>query len=566
MDKLSNFSNNKKVPVFGIDLGTTNSAISIVDNNGIAKCLELDNGKTTMPSCVLWDSNKDEFIVGDKAYAKRYQSNVCYSVKRLMGSDELVTFEHAGKKITKTPAEVSAIILKGLVSKVKLYKDIKDVVITVPAGFNINQIEATKKAADLAGLNLLGIMREPTAASLVYRLDKEPGNILVYDLGGGTFDVSIVNVKKGSSGDSDLLDFLGMGDDETESKDSITVINTRGNNKLGGDDLDREIYSLMENKLKTHYGITPKMIRREDKEKLILKLEQYKKSADYANTDIYLDWTLTNGKKFQGMISFTMEDFEKATKKIYRKTKVYIDDVLKSSNVNIHSIVLVGGSTKNVLLQKMLKDDYPGVNVCNYLNPDEAVSLGASVQAKRLKYGSDTLEVFDVTSNPIGVLSDGRVKTLIEKNQSLPCTITKTFTTSVDNQQFVDVKVYEGSSIYHQECEYLGDLVVRGLPKGKAGTIAVVVTLTVDSDGLLQVETLIDGKRNKVTLMNILGKKMEVEDKRSLILFDKWYEIANSLDEPYRSELNNLIEEAKQEPAKKVQVAKYIAKLNKRGK
>lgn len=566
MDKLSNFSNNKKVPVFGIDLGTTNSAISIVDNNGIAKCLELDNGKTTMPSCVLWDSNKDEFIVGDKAYAKRYQSNVCYSVKRLMGSDELVTFEHAGKKITKTPAEVSAIILKGLVSKVKLYKDIKDVVITVPAGFNINQIEATKKAADLAGLNLLGIMREPTAASLVYRLDKEPGNILVYDLGGGTFDVSIVNVKKGSSGDSDLLDFLGMGDDETESKDSITVINTRGNNKLGGDDLDREIYSLMENKLKTHYGITPKMIRREDKEKLILKLEQYKKSADYANTDIYLDWTLTNGKKFQGMISFTMEDFEKATKKIYRKTKVYIDDVLKSSNVNIHSIVLVGGSTKNVLLQKMLKDDYPGVNVCNYLNPDEAVSLGASVQAKRLKYGSDTLEVFDVTSNPIGVLSDGRVKTLIEKNQSLPCTITKTFTTSVDNQQFVDVKVYEGSSIYHQECEYLGDLVVRGLPKGKAGTIAVVVTLTVDSDGLLQVETLIDGKRSKVTLMNILGKKMEVEDKRSLILFDKWYEIANSLDEPYRSELNNLIEEAKQEPAKKVQVAKYIAKLNKRGK
>lgn len=566
MDKLSNFSNNKKVPVFGIDLGTTNSAISIVDNNGIAKCLELDNGKTTMPSCVLWDSNKDEFIVGDKAYAKRYQSNVCYSVKRLMGSDELVTFEHAGKKITKTPAEVSAIILKGLVSKVKLYKDIKDVVITVPAGFNINQIEATKKAADLAGLNLLGIMREPTAASLVYRLDKEPGNILVYDLGGGTFDVSIVNVKKGSSGDSDLLDFLGMGDDETESKDSITVINTRGNNKLGGDDLDREIYSLMENKLKTNYGITPKMIRREDKEKLILKLEQYKKSADYANTDIYLDWTLTNGKKFQGMISFTMEDFEKATKKIYRKTKVYIDDVLKSSNVNIHSIVLVGGSTKNVLLQKMLKDDYPGVNVCNYLNPDEAVSLGASVQAKRLKYGSDTLEVFDVTSNPIGVLSDGRVKTLIEKNQSLPCTITKTFTTSVDDQQFVDVKVYEGSSIYHQECEYLGDLVVRGLPKGKAGTIAVVVTLTVDSDGLLQVETLIDGKRNKVTLMNILGKKMEVEDKRSLILFDKWYEIANSLDEPYRSELNNLIEEAKQEPAKKVQVAKYIAKLNKRGK
>ena len=566
MDKLSNFGNNKKVPVFGIDLGTTNSAISIVDNNGIAKCLELDNGKTTMPSCVLWDSNKDEFIVGDKAYAKRYQSNVCYSVKRLMGSDELVTFEHAGKKITKTPTEVSAIILKGLVSKVKLYKDIKDVVITVPAGFNINQIEATKKAADLAGLNLLGIMREPTAASLVYRLDKEPGNILVYDLGGGTFDVSIVNVKKGSSGDSDLLDFLGMGDDETESKDSITVINTRGNNKLGGDDLDREIYSLMENKLKTHYGITPKMIRREDKEKLILKLEQYKKSADYANTDIYLDWTLTNGKKFQGMISFTMEDFEKATKKIYRKTKVYIDDVLKSSNVNIHSIVLVGGSTKNVLLQKMLKDDYPGVNVCNYLNPDEAVSLGASVQAKRLKYGSDTLEVFDVTSNPIGVLSDGRVKTLIEKNQSLPCTITKTFTTSVDDQQFVDIKVYEGSSIYHQECEYLGDLVVRGLPKGKAGTIAVVVTLTVDSDGLLQVETLIDGKRSKVTLMNILGKKMEVEDKRSLILFDKWYEIANSLDEPYRSELNNLIEEAKQEPAKKVQVAKYIAKLNKRGK
>ena len=564
MSKLNNFSKSTKVPVFGIDLGTTNSAISIVDNSGIANCLELDNGKTTMPSCVLWDSNSGEFIVGDKAYAQRYKSNACYSVKRLMGTDKIITFEHAGKKITKTPAEVSAIILKGLISKVKMYKDIEEVVITVPAGFNIRQIEDTKKAAELAGLKVLNIMREPTAASLVYRLDKEPGNILVYDLGGGTFDVSIVNVKKGSSGESDLLSVLGMSGDN--SKDSITVIDTRGNNKLGGDDLDQEIYSILENKIIDKFGISSKLIGREDKEKLILKIEQYKKSADYSSVEIYLDWVLTNGKKIKGTVDFTTDDFRLATKKIYKKTKVYINEVLKSSNINIHSIVLVGGSTKNVLLQQMLKEDYPDCNVCNYLNPDEAVSLGAAVQAKRLKYGSDTLEVFDVTSNPIGVLSDGRVTPLIEKNQSLPCTITKTFTTSIDNQKFVDICVYEGSSIYPQECEYLGDLVVKGLPKAKAGTLAIVVTLVVDSDGLLQVETTIDGKKNKVTLMNILGKKLEVEDKKSLILFDRWYSYANKLEEPFKSELLDLINEAKTEPGKKLAVVKYISKISKQEK
>lgn len=565
MNNLNTFTKQSDSPAFGIDLGTTNSCIAVVDNSGIAKTIKLSNGKMTMPSCVLWDSNKNEFIVGDEAYKERWRSNACYSVKRLMGSDSIVTFKHAGKKVTKTPVEVSSLILNGLVDLAsESYKNIKDVVITVPAEFNTKQVEDTKKAADLAGLNVLSIMREPTAATLVYRLDQTPGNVLVYDLGGGTFDVSIVSIEKATPGDSALLGLLGIEDDDSSNKDSITVKATRGNTTLGGDDLDKEVYKIFEKRMKSH-NVPVNLISSEDKEKLVLKIEGYKKIEGFSNVEIMLDLQLTNGQTYKGSEFLTEDDFIDGTRVVYLATKKYIDDVLTSSRSSVSKIVLVGGSTWNKHLREMISYDYPDTDVCCYLNPDESVADGAAINAKRIKFGSDDLEVFDVTSNSIGCLADGRVTSIIDKNQSIPCVQTKSLATSVDDQSQINVEIYEGSSIYPQEDLYLGNLVIKDIPKGKAGTVGVSVILSIDDSGLLTCEAQVGNKRKKVELMNILGRKVEKSDSdnKDSIIFDKWYSYANSLDSPSKEELTDLIDEARVEPNGKERVAKYISKLRK---
>lgn len=565
MNNLGNFTKQIDSPAFGIDLGTTNSCIAVVDNSGLAKTIELSNGKMTMPSCVLWDSNKDEFIVGDEAYKERWRSNACYSIKRLMGSDSIISFTHAGRKVTKTPVEISSMILRGLVDLAsESYKNIKDVVITVPAEFNTRQVEDTNKAASLAGLNVLGIMREPTAATLVYRLDQNPGNVLVYDLGGGTFDVSIVSIEKASSGESDLLGLLGVESKDAPSKDSITVKATRGSTTLGGDDLDREVYKIFEKRMKSN-GVPVNLISKEDKEKLVLKIEGYKKFGEFSNVKIMLELQLTNGETFSGSEYLSSGDFVDGTRVVYTATKKYIDDVLTSSRSSIDKIVLVGGSTWNKNLREMISYDYPGVDVCAYLNPDESVAEGAAINAKRIKFGSDDLEVFDVTSSAIGCLADGRVTPIIDKNQSIPCVQTKSLATTVDNQSQINVEIYEGSSIYPQEDLYLGNLIIKDIPKGKAGTIGVSVILSIDDSGLLTCEALVGDKRKKVELLNILGRKVEKSDSdsRDSIIFSKWYKYANGLEDPHKEELIDLIDEARETPNGKELVVKYITKLRK---
>lgn len=555
-------SNNieKNSPAYGIDLGTTNSCIGIVGNSEIPSIIELDDRKVTMPSCVLWDGNKDEFIVGEEAYKQRYKPNACYSVKRLMGSGEIVKFVHGKKRISKSPAEVSSIILKGLIKKAStVYKDIKDVVITVPADFKTPQIKDTLLAAEMAGLNVLNIMKEPTAASLVYKLDKKPGTVLVYDLGGGTFDVSIVNITKSNSGKSSFLDVLGVAD---SSKDVVTVLATKGNSKLGGDDLDRMMWEVVENKLSL-LGCPVSKIKDEDREKLTLKLENLKKIDNFLNFTLKIDFTLKTGIKFTGDVVFTRDDYIYCTRKLFNLTKPYINDVIKMSKLNISSIVLVGGSTKNEHLRKMITDEYPNVDIYKYLNPDESVALGAAIQAKRLKFGSDTLEIFDVISNPIGIRASNKVIRLIDKNQSIPYSNQKMFSTMVDDQKSVSVEVYEGTGMYPCDNTYLGNLVIEDLPKGKAGTVGVIVQLGVDSSGLLICKAKhTDGEWKEAKLVNILGKTVEVENKGSAIKYEKWFNFANSLDEPKRSELISLIEAARVQPYAQQSVIKFIRKCS----
>lgn len=560
----SNISPNT-LPAFGIDLGTTNSCICVVSNSGVSKSIALDErGSVTMPSCVLWDGNKNEFIVGEVAYVNRNKPNACYSVKRLMGTDKVVTFTHGKKKITKTPAEVSALILAELVKRAsRIHKGIKDVVITVPAEFSTKQVADTLLAAEIAELNVLNIMREPTAASLVYKLDQKPGNVLVYDLGGGTFDVSVVSIEKGSSGESDVFNLLGI--ESEKSKDSVTVRGTRGNTKLGGDDLDLLLYKVIEKRLKDQ-GCKVNLIKEEDREEMILRLESYKKLEDFKMINFNVNVTLKDKSKFKGEVAFTLEDLMEATVELFNRTKVYLDDLINSSKLNIDSIVLVGGSTKNKFLVSAIEHTYD-LECCRYLNPDECVAQGAAIQAKRIKFGSDNLDVFDVTSSAIGILSEGdRVITLIEKNQSIPYSYNRTFETCVDNQEVIAVRVYEGPSIYKGDNVYLGDLVIDKIPKGKAGEVRVNVQLSIDSNGLLSCQATVGGKEKySVTLVNILGAKVEKETKASSVMFDRWIKFAFTLEnEESKNYLLDLIEESRTDQRAKVKVSKFIAEENSR--
>lgn len=559
------FGNTSKITgAFGIDLGTTNSAISVVGNDGIAKVIPLENGDTLLPSCVLWDGNKDKFIVGKEAYKNRYKPNACYSVKTLMGSEEIVHFKHGKKEITKTPVEVSALILRALVDGVAyVYPEIKDVVITVPAAFTTKQIEDTRKAAELADLNVLSIIKEPTAASLAYRLDdNEDKTVLVYDLGGGTFDVSIVDIKTQHEDDSsDLFDMLGVEDSSSKCKTIITVKNTAGDPHLGGDDLDKEILSIILEKLKGQ-GCPVDKIAKVDLEELLLRVEEFKKGfgsvlAFKSKVELHLN----DGSIFEGEVFTNSDDFARATRTIYDKTKKFINKVV-NSDLNIDAIVLVGGSTKNKVLQEMIARDYPNCQVCNYLYADEAVSLGASIAAKRAKFGSDDFDVFDVISSNIGVLAVNRVLPVIEKATSIPCTKSKVLVNHCDNQETAQVKVYEGSEVQPEKCTYLGDLLID-LPKGKAGEVSVEIFLSVDINGLLTVETVTNGKRRKAQLVNVLGKKVENDNnKETSVVFSRWYDIANSLEnDEDRETLLNLIEKARKEPNAKIEVVKFLRGL-----
>lgn len=534
-----------KTPAFGIDLGTTNSCIAIVGNKGVPKAIRLNSGKPTMPSCVMWDSDKNEFIVGKEAYENKAKSNVVYSVKRLMGSGEKVTFTDKGKTLTMTPAEVSAEILKGLVSKVgSEYGTVKDVVITVPAGFDIRQVEDTKLAGELAGLNVIGIMREPTAAALAYRLDKKDGNILMYDLGGGTFDVSLVHLESAKKTESDLFDMLGI-DEETQSdKDNVTVKDVRGNNHLGGDDLDllllKRVYKLLKEE-----GVDTTKITREDKEDILLRLERLKKRGDFVSIILGLNLKLKGGGRFTGDIVLGKEDLVKATETIFKKTKLLIDDLVNSSGYNVSSLVLVGGSTKNEILRDLLRETYPNLEMYTHLEPDESVALGAAIQAKRLKFGSEDLEVFDIVNAPIGVLADGIVTPLIEKGQSLPYSVQRNFTVDEDNATSVAVQIYEGSGIYAEDNTLLGSIIINNLREAEKNTLLVKVRLTVTVDGLLTAEVFTDGKFKKVELQSITGREVNSDSSKKVKIFNRFMMKAKSLNEPYRSELLTLIEKAR---------------------
>lgn len=541
----------KVSPSYGIDLGTTNSCISTIISGSTPEIIPLYGGASTLPSCIMWKGVGKEFIVGREAYDNRYKESAIYSVKRLMGSGEIVTLRYSGKELKLTPSEVSAEILKELVKQASVFhKNIKDVVITVPAYFDNKQIEDTVEAGKLAGLTVLNILREPTSASLVYNLDKTDKDeelILVYDLGGGTFDVSLVKVTKicedeDSESFNSLYDFSDNSVVSDKSGSSIlTVLKNEGDMHLGGDDIDFELYKIIEDKIRAE-GYDVNYIPREVKERLLLQVEQLKKMGE-GIYKIPINFKLNNvaGDRVKADIMINEKDFKDSIRIIYKKTKAKLDLVLADSSDLLSSIVLVGGSTKSNLIKEFLKRDFPGLKLNDTLNPDEAVALGAGIQAKRIKHNDDNLEVFDIIPLSIGVLADGFVTRVINKNQTVPFSYPKLFTTTIDNQEEINIEVYQGNSPLKEECLYLGNLIVKDIPKGPAYKVAISITLSIDSNGLLQCSSDINGKHNSVELVNLFAsssKSNKVENRKLL----RWRGFANTLELAEGKALNTLLD------------------------
>lgn len=538
-----------KSPAFGIDLGTTNSCISILREGRLPVIIPMRDGSKTLPSCVMYRGKNTKAIVGKEAYWNRHKPNVAYSVKRLMGSGKKVNFSYHNENWSMEPAEVSAEILKELVYQISdRYKNVKDVVITVPADFDMPQIEDTIKAGKLAGLNVLSIMREPTSASLVFGLDKKvTGNVLVYDLGGGTFDATLLSINSSKS-DDDLDSLYGFDEPDSNPSDveedtTFVVKATRGDAHLGGDDFDLVVLDLVFNKLKSK-GIDVNQIPHSYKESLLLRIENLKKNGiyrDYVMPIEYIPKSRSKGKKVETEVTVTVDDFFEATKVIFGKTKVLIDELLRNYPCKLEGIVTVGGSTKNPVIYELLKNCY-NVPIYNDINPDESVAMGAAVHARTLKFKDSGVSVLDVISNGIGVHSDNKVMNIIPRDSMVPCSMSRLFSTVVDNQKEINVIVYSGNSTIPEECVELGMLTLENKEMGPAGTVGVVVKLSVDSNGLLTCYAKVGDEFKELTLKNILGRQshtsLSLREKKLV----KWVAFANKMeDSPEKDELQRML-------------------------
>lgn len=549
----------KKSPAFGIDLGTTNSCISIFKEGSLPEVIPMRNGKPTLPSCVMYMSKDSKPVVGQEAYVNRGKKSVVYSVKKLMGTEKKVeVVAENGDKLTLHPYEVSAEILKALVENISdRYKVVEDVVITVPADFNSKQVDDTLKAAKLANLNVLQVLREPTAGSLALNLDsKINGDFLVYDLGGGTFDASLIYLSCPTKSTDDLFGdiygFSGSGsEDNNKSKDIASdyiVKATRGDVNLGGDDLDEIMLNIVLERLKSK-GVQLRYMPEYVKENLKLRLEMRKKDCIDDIVIMNVNYKPIRGKEVNEDVYVYPNDFYKATLEIFNRTKVYIDEVLKEFSTNLKGIVTIGGSTKNKILKELLELNY-NIRVFDDLNPDEAVSLGAAVQSSNLKFGGSNIHILDVLSHGIGVLADGRITNIIPRDVAVPTSFTRAFGTSRDNQEQVDIHVYSGNSTVPEECVYLGTLNVDNIPKGKVGEVFIKVNLSIDSSGSLECYVVSKGVKKKAVLTNVLGSSSALNStpSKNLTLNEKkvirWSNFAEKLqNENDREYLLDLIDE-----------------------